>query len=70
MAAGWLAGLGQGVEQPALYEGQLWDASSGQLVAHMPHTEQVLAVAFSVDGKRIATGGHDAVKIWDVHMGE
>ena len=26
----WLvAGLGQGIEQPALYEGQLWDASNG-----------------------------------------
>ena len=67
----WLAaGLGQGVEQPALYEGQLWDASNGQLVAHMPHAEQVLAVAFSADGKQIATGGHDAVKIWDVHSDE
>ena len=64
----WLvAGLGQGIEQPARYEGQLWDASNGQLVAHMPHAEQVLAVAFSADGKQIATGGHDAVKIWDVH---
>jgi len=67
----WLAaGLGQGIEQPALYEGQLWDASNGQLVAHMPHAEQVLAVAFSADGKQIATGSHDAVKIWDVHMDE
>jgi WD40 repeat protein len=65
-----LVGLGQGIEQPALFEGQLWDASSGELVARMPHTEQVLAVAFSADGKRLATGSHDAVKIWELRTGK
>jgi len=66
----WLvAGLGQGVEHPAALEGQLWDASSGKLVARMPHTQQVLAVAFSPDGRHIATGGHDAVKIWEMRPG-
>lgn len=61
----WLvAGLGQGVEHPALNEAQLWDASAGMLAARMPHAGQVLAVAFSTDGSRIATGSHDAVKTW------
>ena len=67
----WLAvGLGQGSQQSAFNEGQLWDASSGKLVARMPHANQVLAVAFSADGTRIATGAHDAVKIWDMPLGE
>jgi WD40 repeat protein len=61
-----VVGLGQGVEQPALFEGQLWDVTSGKLLAHMPHDQQVLAVAFSPDGKRLATGSHDAVKVWEV----
>lgn len=61
----WLVvGLGQGIEQTALYEAQLWDVVAGTLSARMPHGEQVLAVAFSADGRRIATGSHDAVKIW------
>ncbi len=63
----WLAvGLGQGVEHSAVYEAQLWDVGAGKLVARLPHAGQVLAVAFSPDGKRLATGGHDAVKVWEV----
>jgi WD40 repeat protein len=64
---GWLvAGLGQGIEHPPANEGQLWDVDSGTLAARMPHERQVLAVAFSHDGTRVATGGHDAVKIWQL----
>lgn len=67
----WLvAGLGQGIEHPAALEAQLWDASSGKLLAHLSHAEQVLAVAFSGDGRRIATGSHGAVKIWELRTGE
>ena len=63
----WLvAGLGQGFEHPAAFEAQLWDVTAGTLAARMPHAEQVLAVAFSADGKRIATGSHSAVKIWEL----
>jgi WD40 repeat protein len=62
----WLVtGLGQGVEHPPAYEGQLWETASGTLVARMPHARQVLAVAFSHDGKRIATGSYDQAKIWE-----
>jgi WD40 repeat protein len=67
----WLVvGLGQGTGYPPVLEGQLWDATSGKLVAHMPHATQVLAVAYSGDGRQIATGGHDAVKIWEVQTGK
>ncbi|MFB0537560.1 MAG: WD40 repeat domain-containing protein [Anaerolineae bacterium] len=62
----WLVtGLGQGIEHPPAYEGQLWETASGTLVARMPHARQVLAVAFSHDGKRIATGSYDQAKIWE-----
>lgn len=65
----WLViGLGQGIEHPALFEAQLWNATAGKLAARMPHSEQVLAVAFSADGKRIATGSHGAVKIWELRV--
>lgn len=61
----WLAaGLGQGIEHPPANEGQLWEVASGTLVARMPHQGQVLTVAFSHDGTRLASAGHDAVKIW------
>jgi WD40 repeat protein len=63
---GWLvAGLGQGIEHPPANEGQLWEVDSGTLAARMPHERQVLAVAFNHDGTRVATGSHDAVRIWE-----
>ncbi len=63
----WLVvGLGQGVEHPPAFEGELWEVSSGTLAARMPHSSQVLAVAFSHDGRRIATGGNDVVKVWEM----
>lgn len=63
----WLAaGLGQGIERPPADEAQLWEVDSGELVARLPHERQVLSVAFSHDGTRLASAGHDAVKIWRV----
>lgn len=69
----WLVvGLGQGagLALPAANEAQLWDVATGKLVARMPHAGQVLAVAFSADGKRIATGSHEAIKIWEVRTNQ
>jgi eukaryotic-like serine/threonine-protein kinase len=35
------------------------------------HTDKVLSVAFSADGKRIASGSQDGtVKVWDAHTGK
>jgi WD40 repeat protein len=51
--------------QPPLNEGRLWDAVSGALLARMPHDGQVQGLAFSHDGRRVATGGIDgATRIW------
>jgi WD40 repeat protein/tRNA A-37 threonylcarbamoyl transferase component Bud32 len=48
----------------------LWDPSSFQLIASFKgHMVGALAVAFSADGRRLATGGatsRDAVKLWDL----
>jgi WD40 repeat protein/serine/threonine protein kinase/DNA-binding XRE family transcriptional regulator len=50
---------------------KVWDAVSGQeLLALSGHTDEVLAVAFSPDGTRIATASADGVaKIWDATAG-
>jgi WD40 repeat protein len=57
---------------------RLWDVASGKCTAvlkgHMPapldHGPRVNAVAFSPDGKFVATGGEEgAVKLWEVSTG-
>src|SRR4051812_14364863 len=46
---------------------QVWDARTGQeLLSLTGHTPSVHAVAYSPEGSRIASGGHDAtLKVWD-----
>ncbi|HEY3242189.1 MAG TPA: hypothetical protein VGM03_02465, partial [Phycisphaerae bacterium] len=45
----------------------VWDALTGQQVAVLRgHSDEIFCIAFSPDGRRIATGARDAViRIWD-----
>jgi WD40 repeat protein len=46
----------------------VWDAQTGKRLAALSgHTDEVLAVQFSPDGRLLASGGKDAlIKLWDV----
>jgi WD40 repeat protein len=47
---------------------RLWDASTGELCATLPHPGFVMTLAFSSDGRSLVTAsfGDDRLRIWDV----
>src|SRR4029077_16611376 len=51
---------------------RLWDVASGRQERVLEgHGAPVYAVAFSLDGKRLASGGADStVGVWDVETGK
>lgn len=46
---------------------QLWDVKTGELIStHTGHTDKINSLAFSKDGKTLATGGEDGtILLWD-----
>jgi len=51
---------------------QLWGAHSGRIISiHSGHTDSVNTLAFSPDGKTIASGSKDeTIRIWSVKSGQ
>jgi WD40 repeat protein len=43
----------------------LWDMTTAQEVARIPHVDEVTSVSFSVDGKILATVSRKVVELWD-----
>jgi WD domain, G-beta repeat len=68
LAAGGLMAPGFGVRDDEVGSIRLYDFASGQLVALLKgHTNTIDALAFSPNGKRLISGGHDkSAIIWDV----
>ncbi|MEO5886791.1 MAG: AAA family ATPase, partial [Anaerolineales bacterium] len=50
---------------------RVWEAATGQELAHMTHDESVLSVAFSPDGKYVVSGSFDnTVRVWEAATGQ
>ena len=46
---------------------KLWDTVAGKEIAPLPgYTNSLYSLAFSADGKRLASGGSGPVQVWDV----
>ncbi len=49
---------------------KLWDPTTWQEVKSLSHGEQLNCLAFSHDGKQLASGGDSMLKIWEVGTGK
>ena len=60
---------GQVLEEP--YRIRLWDAATGKELRRFGgHTISITGIAFSPDGKRLASAEIDGVRVWDVATGK
>ncbi len=50
---------------------RLWDLNTGELLHTLEgHVDRVVSVAFSPDGRTLATGGGEDTRLWDTATGE
>jgi WD40 repeat protein len=51
---------------------KIWDANTGDVTLTLyGHTERIITVAFSLDGKRIVSAAFDGtVRTWDARSGQ
>ena len=49
---------------------RIFEASTGREVSRFPHQGLVSAVAFSLDGKKIATAGDKTIRVWNADSGD
>jgi WD40 repeat protein/serine/threonine protein kinase len=65
-------GFENGEQSRHLGEATVWDAATGEeKFSFQGHTDWVLALAFSPDGRRLATGSADqTVRLWDLSTGQ
>ena len=60
--AGYLAGTASGD-----FSVQVWDAITGKSLYSFPHKHVVKALDWSMDSKRLATGGHEGIlRVFDI----
>jgi WD40 repeat protein len=49
---------------------RVWDATTGKRYRDLPPTPLPMAVAFSPDARRLASGWQETVKVWDIATGQ